>query len=57
MSNLYSATSNQEANRYLFGGMGDTTGNLPAMPGVYPDYRAPNIRNGSDGSRGLAPAR
>ncbi|MGI4796980.1 MAG: hypothetical protein ACRYG8_23600 [Janthinobacterium lividum] len=25
------------------------TGNLPSMPGVFPDYRAPIVRNGPDG--------
>ena len=27
----------------------DKTGNLPPLPGIYPDYPAPIVRNGSDG--------
>jgi len=34
----------------------DRTGNLPAMPGIYPDYSAPIVRNGG-GGRELAIAR
>jgi putative SOS response-associated peptidase YedK len=29
--------------------MSDRIGNLPLMPGIYPDYRAPVVRNQSDG--------
>lgn len=36
--------------------MVDQTGNLPSMPGVFPDYPAPIVRNGLDG-RELALAR
>ena len=57
MCNLYSATTNQEAIRRLFSGMRDLTGNLPPMPGVYPNYNAPIIRLGEDGGRELALAR
>jgi putative SOS response-associated peptidase YedK len=57
MCNLYSVTTNQEAIRRLFGNLFDRTGNLPPMPGVYPDYRAPVIRNGADGEREMALAR
>jgi hypothetical protein len=52
---LYSITTNQEAIRRLFRVVKDNTGNLPPMPGVYPDYAAPIVRN-ADG-RELAMAR
>jgi putative SOS response-associated peptidase YedK len=54
--NLYSMTTNQEAIWRLFGIDVDATGNLPPMPGVYPDYAAPIVRNSSAG-RELALAR
>ena len=38
-------TTNQEAIRRLFRVDVDHTGNLPSMPGVYPDYAAPIVRN------------
>ena len=37
--------------------MRDTTGNLPPMPGVFPDYLAPIVRNAPDGMRELMKAR
>jgi putative SOS response-associated peptidase YedK len=51
-------TTNVEAIRRLFqvGGSNDKSGNLPAMPGIYPDYPAPIVRNGG-GARELAMAR
>lgn len=58
MCNLYSATTNQEAIRRLFRVERDLIGNLPPMPGIFPDYPAPIIRNAeTDGSRELAYAR
>jgi putative SOS response-associated peptidase YedK len=54
--NLYSMTTNQEAIRHLFKITTDSTGNLPPMSGVYPDYAAPIVRNSSTG-RELAMAR
>src|SRR5215207_7133002 len=45
MCNLYSITTNQEAIRALFRVMNRYVGNLPAMPGVFPDYPAPVVRN------------
>jgi putative SOS response-associated peptidase YedK len=44
--NLYRITTNQAAiialvNRYV--------GNLPPMPGVFPDYPAPVVRNADTG--------
>jgi hypothetical protein len=45
MCNLYSMTKNQDAIRRLFNFDVDSTGNLPAMPGIFPDYAAPIVRN------------
>lgn len=56
MCNLYSATTNQEAIRALARIMSDQTGNMPSLPGIFPDYRAPIVRNGPEG-RELAMAR
>jgi putative SOS response-associated peptidase YedK len=56
MCNLYSITKAQDAMRSLFRVSRDLTGNLPPMPGVFPDYPAPIVRI-SDGERELAMAR
>jgi putative SOS response-associated peptidase YedK len=56
LCNLYSATTNQEAIRALARNMSDRTGNLPPIPGIFPDYQAPIVRNSADG-RELAMAR
>src|SRR5437899_4943377 len=45
MCNLYSVTTNQEAIRALFRVMNRYVGNLAPMPGVFPDYPAPVVRN------------
>ena len=45
MCNLYSVTTNQAAIRNLFKVTKDSAGNLPPMPGVFPDYPAPVVRN------------
>ena len=37
--------------------MRDATGNLPPMPGIFPDYPAPIVRNAPDGVRELTMAR
>jgi putative SOS response-associated peptidase YedK len=37
--------------------MRDTTGNMPPLPGIFPDYMAPIVRNAPDGVRELAMAR
>jgi putative SOS response-associated peptidase YedK len=47
--NLYSMLKSQEAMRRLFDGLIDRAGNMPPLPGIYPDYSAPIIRNGSEG--------
>jgi putative SOS response-associated peptidase YedK len=45
MCNLYSITTNQAAIAALFRVINRYVGNLPPMPGVFPDYPAPVIRN------------
>jgi putative SOS response-associated peptidase YedK len=45
MCNLYSMTTNQKAIRDLFKVGRDVSGNLPSMPGIFPDYPAPVVRN------------
>jgi putative SOS response-associated peptidase YedK len=57
MCNLYSVTKGQAAIVALARAMRDTTGNLPPMPGIFPDYKAPIVRNAPDGVRELALAR
>jgi putative SOS response-associated peptidase YedK len=57
MCNLYSVTKGQAAIRELARAMRDQTGNLPLIPGVFPDYSAPIVRTALDGVRELAMAR
>jgi putative SOS response-associated peptidase YedK len=45
MCNLYSITTNQAAIIALFRVINRYVGNLPPMPGVFPDYPAPLVRN------------
>ncbi len=54
MCNLYSQTKSQDAMRHVFDamleegeGLVDRTGNLPPIPGIWPDYPAPIIRRGA----------
>jgi putative SOS response-associated peptidase YedK len=54
--NLYSITTNQAAISALFRVVKRYVGNLAPMPGVFPDYKAPIVRNGAEG-RELATAR
>jgi putative SOS response-associated peptidase YedK len=56
MCNLYSMTKGQQAIRELARAMIDRTGNLPPLPGIFPDYSAPIVRNSTDG-REVAMAR
>ncbi len=56
MCNLYSVTTSQEAMRRLFRIAHDRTGNLPPLPGIFPDGVAPIIR-GADAERELVMAR
>ncbi|SEF12142.1 Putative SOS response-associated peptidase YedK [Rhizobiales bacterium GAS191] len=37
--------------------MRDGTGNMPPLPGIFPDYEAPVVRTGADGTRELVKAR
>ena len=53
MCNLYAVTKGQQAIREFTPAMRDTTGNLPSMPAVFPDYAAPVVRNLADGEREL----
>ena len=57
MCNLYSLTKGQAAIIALARAMRDTTGNLPPMPGIFPDHLAPIVRSAPDGVRELAMAR
>ena len=57
MCNLYSMTKGQQAIRELSGAMHDLTGNLPLLPGIFPDYAAPIVRTAADGVRELVTAR
>ena len=49
MCNLYSLTKGQQAIRDLVKALVDKTGNLPSMPGIFPDYPAPIVRNSTEG--------
>lgn len=53
MCNLYSLTKGQAAIIQFTRAMRDTTGNLPSLPGIFPDYSAPVVRNAPDGVREL----
>ncbi len=56
MCNLYSLSKGQAAIRELTGAMKDSTGNLPPLLGIFPDYAAPIVRN-QTGGRELMMAR
>ncbi len=49
MCNLYSVTTSQVAIREAARAMHDRTGNLPPLPGIFPDYGAPIVREGAAG--------
>ena len=49
MCNLYSVTKGQAAIRELARAMHDRTGNMPPLPGVFPDYGAPIVRESKNG--------
>ena len=49
MCNLFSMTKGQQAIREFTRAMTDTAGNLPSLPGIFPDYPAPIVRNTSAG--------
>lgn len=50
MCNLYSITTDQAAIIALFRVVNRYVGNLQPMPGVFPDYPAPVIRNTGTGT-------
>jgi putative SOS response-associated peptidase YedK len=56
MCNLYSMTKNVDAIRRLFGAMNSQVRNLPSLPGIFPDYPAPIVRNAA-GEREIVMAR
>ena len=49
MCNLYSMSKGQAAIRELVKTFDDRTGNLPPLPGIFPDNFAPVVWNGPDG--------
>lgn len=49
MCNLYSVTTNQQAIVRLARVINDRAGNMPPLPGIFPDYPAPIVRNGTEG--------
>ncbi len=49
MRTLYSLTSNQAAILALTRFLRDYAGNMPPLPGIFPDYRAPIVRNTPEG--------
>jgi putative SOS response-associated peptidase YedK len=54
MCNLYSMTKSQAAIIAIARALRDITGNLPILPGIFPDYMAPVVRIAPDGVRELA---
>jgi putative SOS response-associated peptidase YedK len=57
MCNSYSITKGQAAIIAFVRAARDLTGNLPPMPGIFPDFLAPIARTAADGIRELAMAR
>jgi putative SOS response-associated peptidase YedK len=49
LCNLYSITKGQQAIREFTRAMRDLTGNMPPLPGIYPDYSAPIVRSQPEG--------
>ena len=45
MCNLYSITKGQAAIIEFTSAMRDTTANMPPLPGIFPDYKAPVVAN------------
>jgi hypothetical protein len=54
---LYSLTKGQAAIRDWFRARHDRIGNLPLLPGIFPDQMAPIVRRSEDGERELVLAR
>lgn len=57
MCNLYSLSKHQSGIRQMVQAMTPDVGNFPPLPGIFPDYSAPIIRDRPDGVRELAMAR
>jgi putative SOS response-associated peptidase YedK len=57
MCNLYSMNRSQDEIRGIVGAMRDETGNMPPLPGIFPDYLAPIVRTGEDGQREIVKLR
>ena len=57
MCNLYSMTKNVDAIRRLFDALNSRVGNRPSMPGIFPDYLAPIVRNAADGRSAVSQRR
>jgi putative SOS response-associated peptidase YedK len=53
MCNLYAMTRSADEMRRVFRAERDLTGNLPSLPGVFPDGIAPVVRIAKDGAREL----
>jgi putative SOS response-associated peptidase YedK len=53
LCNLYTITKSQAAIIALARALRDITGNLPPLPGIFPDQFAPIVRNAPDGVREL----
>ena len=53
MCNLYTITKSQEATRQAAKALRDKAGDLPSLPGIFPDQMAPIVRTGEDGKREL----
>ena len=51
MCNLYSVTKGQQAIREFTKAAAGTTGNLPSLPGIFPDMMAPVVCNSADHPR------
>lgn len=51
MCNLYSQTKGQQAIIALTKALHDRVGNLPPLPGIFPDYPAPIVRTDANGVR------
>ena len=49
MCNLYSLTKGQQAIRDMVSVWKDITGNLPPLPGIFPNYPAPIVANAPEG--------
>ena len=47
MCNLYSLSKGQAAIREIAQAMIDSTGNMPVLPGIFPDTLAPVVRYGT----------